>query len=209
MTALLLIDIQNDFLPTGALPVPRGDEIIPLANALQKHFPLIAATQDWHPKNHASFASNHPNKKPGDIITLNGQSQILWPPHCIQNTPGAAFAPNLDTSRIARIFQKGTDPSIDSYSGFFDNNHLRSTGLADYLKSKGVTDVYLLGLATDYCVKFTAMDARQLGFNTTVIEDACRGVELKPGDIARALDEMQSAGVQIRNSAQILQIQDK
>jgi len=197
MNALLLIDLQNDFLPGGALAVPEGDQVIPIANQLQISFPLIVATQDWHPPTHGSFAANHPGKHPGDLIDLNGLPQILWPIHCVQNSPGAAFATALNTSRIERVFQKGTDPAIDSYSGFFDNGHRRSTGLADYLQLRNVTDVYILGLATDYCVKFTALDARHLGFNTFLIEDACRGVELNPGDIARAIQEMQNAGVKL------------
>ena len=197
MNALLLIDLQNDFLPGGALAVPEGDQVIPIATQLQISFPLIVATQDWHPPTHGSFAANHPGKHPGDLIDLNGLPQILWPIHCVQNSPGAAFATALNTSRIERVFQKGTDPAIDSYSGFFDNGHRRSTGLADYLQLRNVTDVYILGLATDYCVKFTALDARHLGFNTFLIEDACRGVELNPGDIARAIQEMQNAGVKL------------
>jgi len=197
MKCLLLIDLQNDFLPGGALAVPNGHEVLAPANAIQRSFPLIVATQDWPPANHGSFAANHPGKRPGDIIDLNGLKQILWPIHCVQNSPGAALANSLDRSRIDRIFQKGSDPTIDSYSGFFDNGHRRSTGLADYLKSKRVTDVYIAGLATDYCVKFTALDARQLGFKTTVIQDACRGVELTPGDTARALDEMRNAAVNV------------
>src|SRR3989442_13276877 len=129
MNALIIVDLQNDFLPGGALPVPHGDEVIPLANELQRRFDLVLATQDWHPANHGSFAANHPGKRPGDRIALNGLDQILWPNHCVQNTPGAAFVPSLDTSRVAQVFQKGTDPGIDSYSGFFDNGHPKATGL--------------------------------------------------------------------------------
>lgn len=195
--ALLLVDIQNDFLPTGALPVPYGDQVIPIANGVQQYFSLVLATQDWHPADHGSFAANHPGKKPGDVIELGGLPQILWPVHCVQDTTGAAFAPGLNTSRIERVFRKGTDPNIDSYSGFFDNAQRRSTGLADYLNDRGVTDVYILGLATDYCVKATALDARRLGLNTYVIEDGCRGVHLKPGDVHAALDEMSRAGVRL------------
>jgi nicotinamidase/pyrazinamidase len=129
MKALLIVDIQNDFLPGGALAVPGGDEVIPVANRLHAQFELVVATQDWHPANHGSFAANHPCRRPGEIIDLNGLSQILWPVHCVQNTPGAAFAPGLDTSRFAALFQKGTDPGIDSYSAFFDNGHRKATGL--------------------------------------------------------------------------------
>jgi nicotinamidase/pyrazinamidase len=203
MRALVLVDIQNDFLPGGALPVPEGDEIIEVVNDLQVRFDLVVATQDWHPPEHSSFAANHPGKKSGDVIDLYGLPQILWPDHCVQHTRGAAFVGLLHTGRIDRIFQKGTDPTIDSYSGFFDNGHRKPTGLADYLKSQGVTDVYIAGLATDYCVKFTALDAVKLGFNTFVIEDACRGVNLRPGDVNAAIEEMRRAGVQVVQSHQV------
>jgi nicotinamidase/pyrazinamidase len=200
MKALLLVDIQNDFLPGGALGVPDGDTIIPIVNRLQEQFDLVVATQDWHPANHGSFAANHPGKRPGDIIELNGLQQILWPVHCVENTPGAAFGPQFDTSRVARVFHKGTDPNIDSYSALFDNGHLKATGLGDYLKGQGVRDLFIAGLATDYCVKYTALDAVPLGFRTHVIEDACRGVNLKPGDVAGAIEEMKKAGVRITDS---------
>ncbi len=204
MKALILVDIQNDFLPGGALPVPRGDEIVPLANRLQPHFDLVVATQDWHPKNHASFAANHAGKRPGDSIDLHGLRQTLWPVHCVQDTAGAAFAPGLELERIAKVFRKGTDPGIDSYSGFFDNGHRKATGLGNYLRDQGVTDVYVCGLAMDYCVKFTALDARVLGFQTLLIADACRGVELEVGDTDRALEEMKRAGVRVQASDEIL-----
>lgn len=197
MNALLLIDIQNDFMPGGALPVSEGDQIVPVVNALQKKFALIVATQDWHPQNHGSFAANHPGKKPGEIIELNGLQQILWPVHCVQNSAGAAFHPDLNTNMIDRIFVKGTDPDIDSYSGFFDNGHKKDTGLADFLKQKGVRTVSICGLATDYCVKYSALDAVQLGFETRLITDACRGVELNPGDVSGAIHEMKDTGVEI------------
>ena len=194
MNALIIVDLQNDFLPGGALPVPHGDEVIPLANELQQRFALVLATQDWHPPDHGSFAPNHPGKKPGDRIILDGIEQILWPVHCVQDTHGAEFAPSFDTSRIARIFHKGIDPRIDSYSTFFDNAHRRSTGLGEYLNERSVKNVYLLGLALDYCVKYSALDARQLGFNTYIIVDGCRGIGLEPGDLDHALDEMRRAG---------------
>ena len=194
MNALVIVDLQTDFLPGGALPVPHGDEVIPLANELQQRFALVLATQDWHPPDHGSFAPNHPGKKPGDRIILDGIQQILWPVHCVQNTYGAEFAPSFDTSRIARVFHKGIDPRIDSYSTFFDNAHRRSTGLGEYLKERSVKNVYLLGLALDYCVNYSALDARQVGFNTYVIVDACRGIGLEPGDLDHALDEMKRAG---------------
>lgn len=197
MKALILVDLQNDFLPGGALAVPRGDEIVPLANELQQHFELVVASQDWHPPDHGSFAANHPGRRPGDHIDLDGLDQILWPVHCVQNTRGADFAPGLDTKRIERVFRKGVDPRIDSYSALFDNAHRRSTGLAEFLQERGVTSVYLAGLATDYCVKFTALDALELRFNTCVVEDACRGIDLAPGDIRQALDQMRDAGAKI------------
>ena len=197
MKALILVDLQNDFLPEGALPVPDGDQVIPLANQIQQRFDLVVATQDWHPANHASFAVSHMGKTPGDVIDLNGLQQTLWPIHCVQDTVGSAFAPALDVSRVGKIFRKGTDPGIDSYSGFFDNGHRKSTGLDFYLKQAGVTETYILGLATDYCVMFTALDAKELGFATYLLADACRGVDLHAGDVAAALHDMATAGVHI------------
>jgi nicotinamidase/pyrazinamidase len=197
MRALIIVDVQNDFLPGGALAVPGGDEIVPILNGLQPRFDLIVATQDWHPPKHGSFAANHPGRTPGETIDLAGLPQILWPVHCVQGTPGAEFAPTLDRSRWARVFTKGTDPEIDSYSGFFDNGHRRATGLGEYLGAEGVEEVYVAGLATDYCVKFTALDARGLGFETFLIADASRGVDLQAGDCARAVEEMRAAGVKI------------
>jgi len=204
MKALILVDLQNDFVPGGALPVPQGDEIVPIINQLQPLFDLVLATQDWHPHNHCSFAANHPGKQPGDIVQLNGLPQILWPEHCVQHTKGADFLLGLKTDRIQKVFQKGTDPAIDSYSGFFDNGHLKATGLGNYLKEKGVDEVYVAGLATDYCVKFTALDAIALGFKTFLIEDASRGVELKPGDTKAAIETMRQAGVRLIQSSVML-----
>ena len=203
MKALIIVDLQNDFLPGGALPVPYGDEVIPLANELQRRFDPILATQDWHPPNHGSFATNHKGKKPGDRVILDGIEQILWPVHCVQNTRGAEFAPSFKTSRIAHVFHKGVDPFIDSYSTFFDNAHRRHTGLAYYLEERSIKDIYLLGLALDYCVKYSALDARQLGLNTHVILDGCRGIDLESGDIDRALDEMKRAGTRILKSSDL------
>jgi nicotinamidase/pyrazinamidase len=203
MDALIIVDLQNDFLPGGALPVPHGDEVIPLANELQRQFDLVVATKDWHPLDHGSFAANHPCKKPGDRIILNGIEQILWPVHCVQNTVGAEFAPSFDTSRIPHVFHKGIDPKIDSYSTFFDNAHRRHTGLAHYLEKRGVKDIYLMGLALDYCVKYSTLDARQLGLNTHVIVDGCGGIELEPGDIDRALDEMKRARAVLLKSSDL------
>jgi nicotinamidase/pyrazinamidase len=204
MNTLLLIDLQNDFLPTGALPVPEGDRVIPIANTVMPSFDLIIASQDWHPANHGSFAANHPGKNPGEIIDLAGLPQILWPVHCVQNSPGADFAPALDRTRIAHITQKGTNPAIDSYSAFFDNGHQQATDLHAFLQSKNITHFHLLGIATDYCVKFTALDARQLGYRVTVIQDACRAVNLRATDAATAIESMRNAGVAITTSAQLL-----
>jgi nicotinamidase/pyrazinamidase len=203
MNALIIVDLQNDFLPGGALAVPRGDEVIPLANGLQRCFELVLATKDWHPPDHGSFATNHPGKKPGDRVMLDGIEQILWPVHCVQNTHGAEFAPSFDTSRVTRVFHKGIDPRVDSYSTFFDNAHRRDTGLGDYLKKRGIKEIYLMGLALDYCVKYSTLDARQLGLNAHVILDGCRGIELKPGDIDRALDEMKRVGAILLQSSEL------
>ena len=206
-TALILVDLQNDFCPLGALPVPEGDQVIPIANALMPHFSTVVATQDWHPADHGSFAANHPWRKPGQTIDLNGLPQILWPIHCVQGSFGAEFVPELKQEGITKVFEKGTDPGIDSYSGFFDNGHRKATGLGDWLKKQGITRVYVLGLATDYCVKFTALDALQLGFETYLVEDASRGVNLAPGDVDQAVADMQAAGVQIVQSDSLLQAQ--
>lgn len=196
-TALILVDIQNDFCPGGALAVPRGDEVVAAANRLIAAAGLVVATQDWHPADHGSFAANHPGKAPFTLAELGGLPQVLWPSHCVQWSAGALFHPGLDTRRIARVFPKGTDAGIDSYSGFFDNGRRRSTGLGEWLKEQGVDAVLVCGLATDYCVKATAIDAASLGLRTTVVEDACRGVGLAPGDIPAALAEMRAAGVAI------------
>jgi len=204
LRALILVDLQNDFVPGGALPVPDGHAVIPLANRLARSLELVVATQDWHPLGHKSFAASHPGRKPGEVIDLNGLEQVLWPVHCVAGTPGAELVAGLDSRKIDEVFRKGTDPEIDSYSGFFDNGHRRATGLHEYLRAKGVTDVYILGLATDYCVKFTALDASRLGYGTFVVEDACRGVDLRPGDVARALTEMREAGVKIVRSREVL-----
>lgn len=193
-TALLLVDLQNDFCSGGSLAVSGGDEVIAVANQLQQQFDLVIATQDWHPQNHISFAENNPHKKVGDVIDVDGIPQILWPSHCVQHTKGAAFHPELQTERITKIFHKGTNPRIDSYSAFFDYEHLQTTGLADYLKEIGIQTVYVMGLATDYCVKYSVLDARHCGFEVKVILEGCRAVELMPGDADRAVAEMRAAG---------------
>lgn len=205
-TALILVDIQNDFLPGGALAVPDGDAVIDVANDLQKLpvVDLVVATQDWHPPDHQSFASQHPGRAVGELTTLGGLPQVLWPDHCVERTEGAQFHPGLDTQRVDAVFRKGTDPTIDSYSGFFDNGHTLATGMGAWLKAQGVTSVIVVGLATDYCVKFTALDAVQLGFDTTLVEDATRGVGLGPTDVADAIEAMREAGVHVVTSAQLL-----
>lgn len=193
--ALILVDLQNDFLPGGALGVPGGDEVIPIANRLMDDFELIVATQDWHPENHGSFAANHPGKELFQQIDLNGLAQTLWPIHCVQGAPGADFPPQLETQRITRVFQKGTNAEIDSYSGLYDNGHRQSTGLAEYLREQGVKRVTVCGLATDYCVKFTALDALVEGFEVTLQLPASRGVNLAAGDVDAAIEEMREKGV--------------
>jgi len=203
MRAINITDIQRDFLPGGALAVPEGDQVIPVVNALTPRFELVVATKDWHPANHGSFASNHPGKQVGDIVDLGGLPQILWPPHCVQGTPGAEFADALDTSRIAQVIYKGTNPQIDSYSGFFDNAHRQSTGMDDYLRAHGVTELFLVGLATDYCVLYTALDACGLGYTTYVIADGCRGLDLQPGDLQHAYAQMLAAGAVILQSDEV------
>jgi nicotinamidase/pyrazinamidase len=200
---LIIVDIQNDFLPGGALAVIEGDEVIPVINALAPQFELVVATQDWHPRNHGSFAANYAGCKPGEMITLAGQPQVLWPVHCVQGTEGAEISSLLDKSHIKAIFQKGVDPDIDSYSAIFDNGRRRSTGLSEYLAKQEVKEIFIAGLALDYCVKFTALDAVSLGFSTWVIRDACRAVNLDPNDGERAVAEMKAAGVQIVGSAEI------
>ena len=203
MRALILVDIQNDFLPGGALAVTGGDQVVPIANAMQTRFDVLVATQDWHPSDHGSFASQHDGREPGETIELSGLQQVLWPDHCVQDTMGADFAPRLEIHRLHEVFRKGTDPAVDSYSGFFDNARRNDIGLDAYLKLQGVEEVFVMGLATDYCVKFTALDALDLGFSTTVIEDGCRGVDLQPGDADKALAEMRDKGVRIARSSEL------
>lgn len=199
--ALIVVDVQHDFMPTGRLPVPDGDAVVEVANRLMPAFDVVVATQDWHPADHGSFASRHAGRSPGEIATLSGREQVLWPDHCVQGTAGAALHSSLDVGHIDRVFRKGDDPTVDSYSGFYDNDHARSTGLAEWLRACGVDTVVVLGLATDYCVRFTALDARAEGFETVVVEDGCRGVELSPGDVEAALDEMRRAGVRVVKSS--------
>ncbi|MGI4874041.1 MAG: bifunctional nicotinamidase/pyrazinamidase [Janthinobacterium lividum] len=195
MTALLLIDVQLDFLPGGALAVAEGDTIIARLNELQPQFDLVVATQDWHPAGHSSFASAHPGHAAFTEIEWQGQPQMLWPDHCVQGTPGAALHPALDLRRVEAIFRKGTDPAIDSYSAFFDNGHRKDTGLAAYLRGRGITAVTVAGLAADYCVYFSAKDALGAGFQATILADATRAIS--PEGWARAQADLQQHGGRI------------
>ena len=197
MRALLLIDIQNDFLPGGALAVTEGDRVIPVANRAIASAEYVVATQDWHPPGHGSFASAHEGVAVGDQFDLDGLPQIAWPDHCVQGTVGAEFAAELRSDRFDHVARKGTDPMIDSYSGFFDNGHRQSTGLHDHLRTQGIHALTVMGLATDYCVKFTTLDALQLGYRVRVELAGCRGVDLQPGDVDAAVREMRDAGVEI------------
>ncbi|MCX7654931.1 MAG: bifunctional nicotinamidase/pyrazinamidase [Treponemataceae bacterium] len=198
MKALIVVDVQNDFVPGGALPVPAGNEVVPLINRLIPLFPLVVATQDWHPVGHISFASSHPAKHPFETIELAGSQQVLWPDHCVQGSAGADFVPGLETSRFAAIIRKGMDPRVDSYSGFYDNHRQRSTGLAGYLREHGVTEVYLCGLASEYCVFYTAQDAQEAGFSTFYIEDATRPIQKKAFEEAKKA--LQAGGIRLIQS---------
>ncbi|MCE7056801.1 bifunctional nicotinamidase/pyrazinamidase [Algoriphagus sp. AGSA1] len=204
-SVLLIVDVQNDFLPGGALAVEKGDEVIPVINALQEKFDFIVATQDFHPADHGSFAANHKGKSPGEVIELDGLSQILWPVHCVQGSEGAEFHEDLNPMKWKAIFQKGKNPVVDSYSGFFDNARREDTGLGDFLQREGIMDVYVTGLAQDYCVKFTAQDAVSLGFKTYLVTDATRAVNLGPQDGKKALDEMVRGGVILVESTAIIE----
>lgn len=204
MKTLIVVDVQNDFLPGGSLAVKDGGQIVPTINRLMDKFDLVVATQDWHPAEHGSFASNHKGAKPGDEIELFGFDQILWPDHCIQNSYGADFSKELDISRLDHVIQKGTDILLDSYSGFFDNGKKKETGLDHYLRSKNVEIIFVVGLATDYCVKYTAFDAADLGYRTFIIPDATRAVNLNKGDYEKAIEEMVNKGIGIFDSSELL-----
>lgn len=201
MRALILVDIQNDFLPTGALPVKDGDQVIPVAHRLIQEkanlFNFVVATQDWHPSGHESFASRQPGQKVGDVIELHGIKQVLWPDHCVQGSSGAEFAPGLISSQFDAVFRKGASPEVDSYSGFFDNERRGQTGLDKWLRERGVEHLTVMGLATDYCVQFTVIDALELGFRVDVVMDGCRAVNIQPGDDRRAFEFMQSKGARL------------
>lgn len=192
--ALIVVDIQNDFLPGGALAVPRGDETVAIANRLMPLFPTVVLTADWHPADHSSFASQHAGKSPYDVVPMPYGNQVLWPDHCVAGTSGADFAAGLETVRAHAVIRKGTDKNCDSYSGFLAADRKTPTGLAGYLKSRGVTTVFVCGLATDFCVAWTAQDASAAGFKTYLIEDASRAIDAG-GSLAAAMAGLKTAGV--------------
>ncbi|MBP5970917.1 MULTISPECIES: bifunctional nicotinamidase/pyrazinamidase [Pseudomonas] len=201
-TALLVIDVQNDFIPGGQLPVPEGDRIVPLINRLARQFKQVVIAQDWHPIGHASFASSHPGHQPYDVIQLPYGEQTLWPEHCVQATPGAEFHPELDLPHAQLIIRKGCNPDIDSYSAFLEADRRTTTGLSGYLKERGIDTVYMVGLALDFCVMYSALDARAAGFNAFVVLDACRAIDMN-GSLAAAIDRMQGAGVGLIQSTEL------
>lgn len=209
MDALIVVDVQNDFTPAsdnkpeGALAVADGNAVVPIINDLMPRFDRVFATQDWHPPDHKSFASQHPGREPFEVIEWKGLEQVLWPDHCVQGTEGAEFVPGLNTARFEKVFRKGDDPDLDSYSGFYDNGHRKSTGLADELRVNGVDTVYVAGIATDVCVKFTVLDACKLGFRTFLVLDACRGVDMQPGDVDRAVEQMRRAGAAVVEAVEV------
>jgi nicotinamidase-related amidase len=194
---LLIVDVQNDFCPGGALAVPDGDAIIPAVNRLARSFAHVILTQDWHPPGHASFASSHPEKRPFDAIEVSYGAQILWPDHCVQGKPGASFHPELDVPHAELVVRKGFRSTIDSYSAFRENDRRTPTGLAGYLRERGFERITMCGLATDFCVAFSAIDGREAGFDVTVVTGACRGIDLD-GSLARAIRSMTEAGVSVR-----------
>ncbi len=194
--ALIVIDVQYDFCDGGALAVPEGDTVVPGINALMGDYPAVILTQDWHPAGHSSFASSHPGKAPMEMTEMPYGPQVLWPDHCIQGSQGAELHAGLDTERADLIIRKGMNPNIDSYSAFFENDHETPTGLEGYLRTRGITDLTMVGLATDFCVNFSAVDAARLGFTVTVREDLCRAIDFD-GSLAAAREKMHVAGVQL------------
>jgi nicotinamidase/pyrazinamidase len=200
MQCLIVVDVQNDFCPGGALAVPKGDEVVPLINRLAVRFDNVVLTQDWHPRDHTSFASSHPGKKPFESADLPYGTQVLWPDHCVQGTRGAAFHEKLNLGKAQLVIRKGFHRDIDSYSAFLEADRRTTTGLAGYLKERGLTSLFVCGLATDFCVAWTALDGRRTGFEVSVIEDACRAIDLE-GSLERAWAEMAAAGVKRINSS--------
>ncbi|MEX0994381.1 MAG: bifunctional nicotinamidase/pyrazinamidase [Balneolaceae bacterium] len=202
MKALLIVDVQNDFCPGGALEVPNGDEVVPVINNLIDKFDRIIQSQDWHPEGHSSFASSHPGKDPFETIKMDYGEQVLWPDHCVQGSQGAEFHPELNTTQTQVIIRKGFRPDVDSYSTFYENDHKTQTGLTGYLEDRGITDLYTCGLATDFCVKWSVVDGLKEGFNLHVIEDAVRGIDLK-GSVDEAWKEMKEAGAKVVRSEDV------
>lgn len=193
--ALIIVDMQNDFLPGGSLAVDGGNEIIPVINRIQQDFEIIVATQDWHPAGHFSFASSHDEKDPFDVMEIEAGEQVMWPDHCVQGTSGAAFSSELKMDQVSAIFRKGMDPEVDSYSGFFDNNRAHRTGMAGFLQDLNVTDIYLAGLAADFCVYYTARDGQDLGFQTHYIENATKAIS--SDGYVKAKQDMNQRGIEI------------
>lgn len=205
-SVLVVVDVQNDFCPGGALAVPGGDEVVPIVNDLARRFENVVLTQDWHPAGHVSFASSHAGKAPFDLIELPYGPQVLWPDHCVQGTVGAAFHPGLDVPHAQAVVRKGYRRSVDSYSGFVEADRTTHTGLGGYLKERGLDRVYVVGLATDFCVAWTALDARSFGLGVVVIEDACRGIDaptVPGGTLTRAWSDMTAAGIGRARSEQV------
>ncbi|WP_368744656.1 bifunctional nicotinamidase/pyrazinamidase [Desertibaculum subflavum] len=201
--ALVVIDVQNDFCPGGALAVPDGDAVVPAINRLMPHFPRVVLTQDWHPRGHLSFAASHPGRQPFETVAVDYGPQVLWPDHCVQGTQGAAFHPDLATAAAALILRKGMNPKVDSYSAFFENDRRTATGLAGYLSGLGVRRLYFCGLATDFCVLYSALDARALGFACTLVEDACRGIDLD-GSLGMAVQKMREHDIEFTAAAAVV-----
>lgn len=199
-SALIIVDLQYDFCPGGSLEVPEGDVIVPVVNRMAPGFPLVVASQDWHPDGHISFASQHPEKEPFDTAEINGQEWVLWPDHCVKATPGAEIHKDVDMRPVKLILRKGMDPRLDSYSVFFENDGETSTGLDAYLKGMGITDVYMCGLATDVCVYYSVMDGIRLGFRTFLVEDASRGIDTPAGSLQAAVDDMRRSGAEVVSS---------
>ncbi|MQX38485.1 bifunctional nicotinamidase/pyrazinamidase [Roseospira navarrensis] len=202
-TAFLIVDVQTDFCPGGALAVADGDAVVPLVNRLAPAFGTVILTQDWHPPGHASFASSHPGAAPLSMAQMDYGPQVLWPDHCVQGTPGAAFHPDLETDRARLVIRKGTNPALDSYSAFFENDHVTPTGLAGALSELGIRHVVMAGLATDFCVRWSAVDGRKVGLAVTLVEDACRAIDLD-GSLEAARREMHAAGVVRTDTAALL-----
>jgi nicotinamidase/pyrazinamidase len=195
-SALIIVDVQNDFCPGGALPVPKGDTVVPVINGISPKFDKVVVTQDWHPEDHVSFAKNH-GREPYEVIGLGSTEQVLWPVHCVQGSLGADLHPDLDLRPVDLIIRKGSDPRIDSYSAFLENDRVTETGLHAYLRGLRIEDVYLCGLATDYCVYFSALDARAFGFNTYFLLDVTRGIDVPEGNIRKCLSDMETRGIHI------------